>query len=198
MSVVPEAVVILAGGTAVRLGGVSKPDYKVGARRLIDIVFDELDTAGFSGIPVVVAPSKLDVRGGVRLTLEDPPHGGPLAGVAAGVAALSDLPDDAIVGLMTCDAPLSPRLWGRLCAQLREFEAAVPVSADEEAWPQFLHGCYRLGVLRSRPSARNTSIKRGFADVLAAKVPDVERFCIDVDTPEDARELAKRLGEGTA
>lgn len=76
----PDAVIVLAGGTAKRLGGVSKPDYKIGRLRLIDIVLNEIDRTGFDGRIVVVAPSELAVREGVGLTLEDPPHGGAARG----------------------------------------------------------------------------------------------------------------------
>ncbi|NLW14233.1 MAG: NTP transferase domain-containing protein, partial [Trueperella sp.] len=68
-------IVILAGGTAKRLGGVSKPDLDIAGRRLIDIVFDQLDAIGFTGQRIVVAPADVDVPRGVQLTLEDPPHG---------------------------------------------------------------------------------------------------------------------------
>lgn len=190
----PHAVLILAGGTAKRLGGVSKPDYKIGPSRLIDIALAEIDSTGFAGRIVVIAPSQLEVRDGVELTLEDPPHGGPLAGIGAGVATLKDLPDATVVALMTCDAPLSPRLWKKLYSEISEVEAAVPVSADAQAWPQFLHGCYRLGALRGLPASRDTSIRRGFSAIRPATVPDVNWYCMDVDTPADAKEMAVRLG----
>ena len=38
----PHAVLILAGGTAKRLGGVSKPDYKIGPSRLIAVSYTHL------------------------------------------------------------------------------------------------------------------------------------------------------------
>ncbi|MDY6077575.1 NTP transferase domain-containing protein [Mobiluncus sp.] len=60
-AVVPDAVVILAGGTAKRLGGVSKPDYRVGGTRLIDWVFAEIERTRCSGRLVVVAPGRLSV-----------------------------------------------------------------------------------------------------------------------------------------
>ncbi|WP_072342513.1 molybdenum cofactor guanylyltransferase [Actinomyces urinae] len=190
----PDAVIVLAGGTAKRLGGVSKPDYKIGNARLIDIVLDEIERTGFDGRIVVVAPSELAVREGVELTLENPPHGGPLAGLAAGVAALNDLPGSAIVALMTCDAPMTPRLWGELCSKIDEAQASVPVPKDARAWPQFLHGCYRLAVLREVPAERNGSIRHGFAALEPVKVVDRNWYCMDVDTPADAKELAVRIG----
>lgn len=190
----PEAVLVLAGGTAQRLGGVSKPDYKIGPSRLIDIAIDEVEHTGFRGRIVVIAPGELDVREGVELTLEDPPHGGPLAGVGAGIAALENLPGSAIVALMTCDAPLTPRLWGELCSKLDEVDAAIPMSGRDEARPQYLHGCYRLRSLRRVSVERNASIRQGFAQIEAARVVDENWYCMDVDTPADAEELAVRLG----
>ena len=189
----PDAVVILAGGTAKRLGGVSKPDYQVRDTRLIDWGFAEIARTRFSGRVVVVAPARLSVPPGVVLTLEDPPLGGPLAGLNAGVAQLGNLPDSAIVAVMPCDAPLTPRLWGSLCAQLEDCAGAAPLADDSETRLQYLHGCYRLGVLRGLDQVRNRSIRSGFSRLEVAAVTDLQHYCMDVDTPEDARKLAVRL-----
>ena len=80
--------VVLAGGTARRLGGVSKPDVELAGRRLLDHALAA--TAGARRV-VVVAPASVAVPDGVTRTLEDPPHGGPVAGLAAGLAALDAL-----------------------------------------------------------------------------------------------------------
>lgn len=191
--VVPDAAVILAGGTAKRLDGVSKPDYRVGDTRLIDWVFAEIERTRFSGRLVVVAPSRLSVPSGVVLTLEDPPLGGPLAGLNAGVSQLGDLPDSAIVAVMPCDAPLTPRLWGNLCTHLEGCAGAAPQTDDCETRLHYLHGCYRLGALRELPQVRNRSIRSGFSHLQVTAVADPQHYCMDVDTPEDARRLAARL-----
>lgn len=215
----PQAVIILAGGTGKRLGGVSKPDYRVAGRRLLDLALEEITAAGFTGRRVVVAPAALNVPAGVQVTLEDPPLGGPLAGIAAGVASLSDLPASAIVAVMPCDAPLTPRLWPALCAKLdsgqneepsaggepktgastllrpAETQGAVPTTADAEAWPQYLHGCYRLGALRGLPATRDTSVKRGFSGLHFTRVADTSELCADVDTPADAARMVARLNQ---
>lgn len=193
LAAVPDAVVILAGGTAKRLGGVSKPDYRVGGTRLIDWVFAEIERTRCSGRVVVVAPEHLSVPPGVVLTLEDPPLGGPLAGLNAGVSQLGDLPDSAIVAMMPCDAPLTPRLWGDLCAQIEDCVGAAPLADDGETRLQYLHGCYRLGALRGLDQVRNRSIRSGFSRLEVAAVADPQHYCADVDTPEDARKLAARL-----
>ncbi|MHB1063439.1 MAG: molybdenum cofactor guanylyltransferase [Georgenia sp.] len=77
--------IVLAGGTARRLDGVSKPDVELGGRRLLDHALAA--TSGARAV-AVVAPDSVRVPEGVHRTLEDPPHGGPEAGIAAGIAAL--------------------------------------------------------------------------------------------------------------
>jgi molybdopterin-guanine dinucleotide biosynthesis protein A len=95
--------IILAGGRASRLGGVQKAAVEIGGRALLDIALEA--SAGAKRI-VVVGPDELrrDPRGGdaasvrlvredaasVRLAREEPPFGGPVAGIAAGLAALED------------------------------------------------------------------------------------------------------------
>ncbi|MBB2922821.1 NTP transferase domain-containing protein [Cellulomonas cellasea] len=81
---------VLAGGRARRLGGVSKPDVVVSGRRLLAHVLDAAEAGPGGGARriVVVAPGSVAVPGGVLRTLEDPPDGGPVAGIAAGLAAL--------------------------------------------------------------------------------------------------------------
>ncbi|MCM3808157.1 molybdenum cofactor guanylyltransferase [Streptomyces sp. DR7-3] len=73
--------VILAGGAARRLGGVDKPALRVGGRALLDRVLDACRGAGRT---VVVGPRRPTVRP-VRWAREEPPGGGPVAAVDAGV-----------------------------------------------------------------------------------------------------------------
>ena len=81
--------IVLAGGTGRRMGGASKPDVIVAGRRMLDHVLDEL--AAQKVPAVVVGPPDLDVPldspTGVTLVREDPPLGGPAAGIAAGINA---------------------------------------------------------------------------------------------------------------
>lgn len=73
--------VVLAGGSARRLGGADKPGVRVGGRALLDRVLaacaDAADT-------VVVAEPRATARP-VRWAREDPPGGGPLAALDAGL-----------------------------------------------------------------------------------------------------------------
>lgn len=183
-----DGVIVLAGGTGARLGGVSKPDYRVAGRRLIDIFLD--NARRYTDMIVVIGPDNLSVPGCI-LTNEDPPLGGPLAGIAAGIAQLSALSDDALIGLGTCDAPLVPTLYPRL--NPGDSDGVVPV--NEQGWKQYLHGCYRLGALRRISMERDGSIRKAFANLTLDTIDDVNHDCIDVDTPEDGILLATRLTE---
>ncbi|MFD6090623.1 molybdenum cofactor guanylyltransferase [Oerskovia sp. NPDC060338] len=91
--------VVLAGGRASRLG-TSKPRLVVDGARLLDHVLAATRDARAT---VVVGPDDLASDAYV-LTREDPPFGGPVAGAAAGLAAL---PDGAApwVLLLACDVP---------------------------------------------------------------------------------------------
>jgi molybdopterin-guanine dinucleotide biosynthesis protein A len=78
--------IILAGGRAERLGGVSKPDLVVGGRSLLATAIEAARAAGCARI-VVVGPPELDAPG-CTVVREDPPFGGPVAAVAAGLSAV--------------------------------------------------------------------------------------------------------------
>lgn len=191
-----KAAIILAGGTARRLGGVSKPDYEIAGKRLLDLLFDELERAGFDGQACVVGPPDLTVPTGARLTLEDPPFGGPLAGIAAGVAVFDDFSDDDGVLLATCDAPLVPRLLPDLACVLQQSPSSagvIPTTNDTDPWPQYTHGLYRLNALRQLPARRDASIKSAFGTLELQTLIDKHNYCFDVDTPESATQLLDRL-----
>ncbi|GHG58980.1 NTP transferase domain-containing protein [Streptomyces griseocarneus] len=73
--------VVLAGGAARRLGGADKPGLRVGGRTLLDRV---LGACGDAGSTVVVGPRRATARP-VTWAREEPPGGGPLAGLDAGL-----------------------------------------------------------------------------------------------------------------
>ncbi|MFD9246522.1 DUF6457 domain-containing protein [Streptomyces sp. NPDC059556] len=77
----PHDAVVLAGGAAQRLGGADKPGVRVGGRALLDRVLAACRGADRT---VVVGDARPTVHP-VRWTREDPPGGGPLAALDAGV-----------------------------------------------------------------------------------------------------------------
>lgn len=75
---------VLAGGAARRLGGADKPALPVGGHPLLDRV---LTACAAADRTVVVGPRRPTARP-VLWTREEPPGGGPLPALAAGLAAL--------------------------------------------------------------------------------------------------------------
>ncbi len=75
---------ILAGGTAARLDGADKSSLEYDGRSLLE---HALDAVSESAETVVVGPEVVTPRP-VTFTRESPVRGGPLAALAAGVAAL--------------------------------------------------------------------------------------------------------------
>ncbi|MEE1763176.1 MULTISPECIES: NTP transferase domain-containing protein [unclassified Streptomyces] len=73
--------VVLAGGAARRLGGTDKPAVRVGGRALLDRV---LSACAGAGTTVVVADPRPTARP-VLWSREEPPGGGPLAALGAGL-----------------------------------------------------------------------------------------------------------------
>ncbi|MFE6711603.1 NTP transferase domain-containing protein [Streptomyces sp. NPDC057695] len=90
----PYDAVVLAGGAARRLGGADKPGVRVGGRPLLDRVLAACRGAERT---VVVGDPRPTVHP-VRWTREDPPGGGPLAALDAGVRALGEGAGDAAAG----------------------------------------------------------------------------------------------------
>lgn len=144
---------VLAGGTGERLGGASKADLDVGSR-LLDVVLAGL-APHVSGAAVVVAPPGVPVPDGVARTMEEPPGGGPLAGIGAGLDFLTGRAgaagDDRVV-VCSVDSPGAGALADRLSAVVlapHEAGAAI-VGGDPEPYTP----CRPPSAARAPSSAR--------------------------------------------
>lgn len=182
--------VVLAGGRGSRLGGVSKPEVVVAGRRLLDASLAAVATARR-----LVVVGDVVVPAGVRRTREEPAHGGPVAGLAAGFDALA-----------ADGSPRSP--WTVvLASDLPDAEAAVAVLLaadpggadgacllDGDGRLQWLIGCYRTPVLADRLAARGpiTAMYRLLEPLHLLGVDPGGASVADVDTPAD---LAAWRGE---
>lgn len=185
-----SAVIVLAGGTARRLGGISKPDLEINGMTLLSRSLREIERVAPEATVVVAAPPEVTVPATVLRVLEDPPLGGPLAGVAAGFRAIADsLVPDALVGLLTCDAPLAPRLYPACIDAIRgtHTAGAAPLFGDD-GHVQYLHGVYRASVLAGllRAPSRDRSVRSAFRALAISHVPDTRMVGMDIDTWEDA------------
>jgi molybdopterin-guanine dinucleotide biosynthesis protein A len=119
------AAVILTGGTAARLGGVDKAALEHAGRSLLERA---LAAVADAAEVVVVGPETSTTRP-VRYAHEEPPGGGPLAGVAAGVAALPAEHD--LVVVLAVDMPhVTAGTVARLLAAAGDVDAAWLTDAD--------------------------------------------------------------------
>jgi len=93
------AAVVLAGGTGARLGGVDKASIEYDGRTLLARALDALVDAD----EVVVVGEQVPTERPVTFTLEDPRHGGPVAGLLTGRDALLLRPT--LLAVLAVDMP---------------------------------------------------------------------------------------------
>ena len=177
-------VVVLAGGTSRRFGS-----DKLGARLHGSTVLDTVVGSLPEGWPVVVVGPPRDCGRPVTWTRENPPGGGPLAGVAAGVLRVRT----PIVAVVAGDMPYAGPALERLVAALRTAppEVGAAVATDDAGFANPLLAAYRTSAARGAlpiPAANRP------AKMLLA-VPHVEVTVTgvasrDVDTPADLEDLA--------
>lgn len=143
----PVLVVVLAGGTSRRLGGVDKTALPVDGRTVLRRLVD-----GIAPLPLVVVGPRQDVGRDVLWTREHPPLGGPYAAAAAGAAAgLTTHPTAEVLVLLAGDQPFAAAAVPTLLAALRDApEADAALAAGPDGRPQPLLGAYRLAAVRDR------------------------------------------------
>ncbi|MDO5092193.1 MAG: nucleotidyltransferase family protein [Propionibacteriaceae bacterium] len=137
---------------------------------------------------VVASPTRIgfdDPR--VAFVLENPPFGGPAAGLAAAVA---QLPREAAELLLLAGDLANPA--ATVAALLGgELGPDGLVLVDAEGWPQHLAGRYRLdavrGALSGRESWRDQSLRRALRALNLARKTVPKSVTADLDTPENAR-----------
>lgn len=148
-------------------------------------LLDRLLSAVPADVPVVIVGPAPGSSGPARITREEPPGGGPVAAIAAGLALI----DDDIAVVCAVDLPFAGPVLADLAAHLSatgaETEAVIPVVDDRQ---QPLCAAYRTTALYralagvGEPAGRSmTALVAGMrwvpADVLTEQVGDV-------DTPE--------------
>lgn len=138
--------VVLAGGAARRLSGADKPGLRVGGRALLDRVLAACDGARST---VVVADPRPTARP-VTWAREDPPGGGPLAALAAGLRRTAA----EHVVVLSADLPfLAGPTVGRLLSTLAAGDADGVLLTDADGRDQPLVAAYRAPALRRELAA---------------------------------------------
>lgn len=172
--------VVLAGGSARRLGGAAKPQLYVGDRTLLDRAVDAVAVAQQI---VVVGPAQ-PVGREVIFSREEPPGGGPVAALAAG---LTHTAAECVV-VLAADLPwIAPAVPALLAACPA---AGVAVLADATgrrnplaaAW----HRATLLAALAELGEPGGASMRDLFALVASVvAVPDPAGWGQDCDTWDD-------------
>lgn len=190
------AAVVLAGGRSRRLDGKDKVMQPVGGKPILERTI----TAVRSASPVVVVGPRRELAtphaaSRVWWTREDPPGGGPLAGLAAGVRALPSR-----IGFVAVLAADHPHLTTGTIARLRQAVAADPAAAgavlgDQHGRAQWLVGVWRIAALDTGLPAcvKDRAVRSVLTELDPILVPAVADEAMDVDTPGDlsrARDLA--------
>ena len=188
------AAVVLAGGAARRMGGAAKPTVPVGGVPLLARV---LEAAVDARPRIVVGPLELTplLPHGVSLTVEQPPHGGPVAALAAGIGLLD--PATREVAVLAADLPFldDTILFGlhRVLVGEPDADAAVLVDADGRA--QWLCAVWRLAALSHRLRDLGQLHGRAMRELVdsaavvrvPAPTPDGPPVWFDCDTEDDVR-----------
>ncbi|MER7760510.1 NTP transferase domain-containing protein [Streptomyces sp. NPDC097619] len=189
--------IVLAGGAARRLGGADKPALSVGGRTLLDRVLDSCREADTT---VVVGGRRPTARP-VVWTREDPPGGGPLAALEAGLR--HGTADTVLV--LSADLPfLGPDTVGALLDGLtapERPEAVLVIDADGREQP--LVAAYRAEPLRRELALIATEygtlhglpLRLLTSGLAADRVEAAPLASFDCDTWEDLATARARIRE---
>ena len=169
--------VVLAGGESRRFGS-DKLTADLDGRTVLDRSLDGLPT---DATIVVVGPARPLTRS-AQFVREEPPGGGPAAGLVTGLRGALDRQPDLIVTLPG-DAPSGGRAAAVLAAQLEKQESEAVVATDDTGRDQVLQ-------LALRPPAARQLIERagpsgGHGQSVRRLVNALDPAPLRVELPDD-------------
>ena len=173
---------MLAGGSSRRFGSDKLAALLPDGRSVLDHCL--------SGMPagwdlVVVGPSRAvpaEVAARVRFVREEPPGGGPLAGIAAGLACVTG----EVVCVAPGDAPRAGQVLPLLVAALTEDPAvSAAVLSDGEGQANPVLAAYRVGALREALPRSTAGVAARILLALPHREVRAPFEVRDIDTPDD-------------
>jgi molybdopterin-guanine dinucleotide biosynthesis protein A len=182
--------IVLTGGSAVRFQGADKASIEVAGVTLLEHVLGAL-----AEVPeVVVVGDPVVTSRPVGFVREDPQHGGPAAGLLAGLAGFPRPPR--LVVALAVDMPLvTTATVARLLLSVEEDGALL---VDEEGRRQYLCAIYRgQALVEAAPPPEQhhgLPMRTLVSRLRLAEVPALAWEARDVDTWEDLTELREHLG----
>ena len=173
--------VVLAGGAGRRLGGRDKPGLLVGPRSLLEHAL----TATAAARRTVVVGQRREVSRPVVWTQEEPPLGGPVAALVAGLAEVQA----ELVVLLAADTPF---VDSAVVARLVDVAPAVAVDGAREQW---LLSAWRAADLRRALSgvpASGAALREVLGALPFEAVHLDPAVTADCDTPDDLASARSR------
>lgn len=187
------SVIVLTGGTGRRLGGVDKATVEIDGQTLLEHVLTALP----SDVTVLAAGAPLPTSRPVVFRAEDPPQGGPVAGINAVIASVTS----PIVAVIAVDMPRAvPVLLEMIAALAADARAdvALPVTADGRQQP--LCSAWRTQALRDAlrhlDRIDGAAMRAMLAPMQAREVPltpGQEALLDDIDSPSDLERVRSRM-----
>jgi molybdopterin-guanine dinucleotide biosynthesis protein A len=176
--------VVLAGGRGSRLSNVDKATMTIGGMSALDHLLASLPELA----PVVVVGPECPTRRPVTFRREWPIHGGPVAGLAAGLKAVRT----PLAALLGVDMPWSGGLVGSLVAEFASCGADALVPVDGSGFRQPLCAVVRTAAMRAAfrelgdPAGRSLRDLMALMDVHERRLDESEMSWVDdIDTPDD-------------
>ena len=183
----PQGVVVVipAGGTARRLGGVDKPALDVGGDSILGRILE--GARAWRRVVVAAEPApELRVRHpDVLWCSENPPGGGPAAALAAGLRCA---PGSTVLVALAGDQPWAAQVVPRLLAALRDHpDAGAAISVDGGGRRQPLLAAYRVEAVASvlADGAHGRPVRALAEGVTVVEVEVSSMESLDVDDEQD-------------
>jgi molybdopterin-guanine dinucleotide biosynthesis protein A len=189
----PWSAIVLTGGTGRRLGGTDKAGLELRGASLLDHLVDGLPAT----VPVVVAGPDRPVNRPVHFRPEQPPGGGPVAGIASGVPAI----ETPYVVILAVDLPWSGPVAAELVAELAAGDVDAIIPLDAGGRRQLLCAAWRTGALVEALARLGDPVNRSVRELLdGCTIRDWipsdphAQLLADIDTYDDlARELRRSV-----
>jgi len=185
--------IVLAGGRSSRLGSTPKATLIYERHTLLERTVTAVSS--LRRTVIVGGADVLTCLGQVLLTREDPPYGGPAAGIAAGVVALAAAdshPSDYII-VLACDMPLVATATEKLIDLLPQYADSDGLIASDGQRLQPLVAAYKTTKLTSALATQRRSggldglsVARLIATLNLTPVIAPDGSTDDVDTWVDA------------
>lgn len=186
--------IVLAGGSAARLGGADKPALELGGESLLERVVAALADA----TRVVVVGPERPISRNVLWCREEPAGGGPVAALAEGLAHVSA----DVVMTLAADLPWIAPAVPILEMALAGFGSDCVALADGAGRVNYLAAAWRRAslerALASLAQPRGASMTELVRASVLVEIPDAGGWGRDCDTWSDVADARLRLrGEGT-